>query len=250
MYRFYLTIILNLFRVPYLIPKLIYMSHHIEKYTLEYRYRLVRKIVRFIKRTANIWTKAFGKENLPKEGGYIMFANHQGKYDALGIVHTHDTPCSIVMDEKRSRGLVASQVLDLLEGKRLKKDDVRQAMRIILEMAEESAAGKRFLIFPEGGYYHNRNKVMEFKPGSFKSAMKAKVPIVPVALVDSYKAFEGFRIGSIHTQVHYLEPIPYEEYKDMKTIEVAEMVRQRIVDKIEEVLEARKKRFWKRWLPF
>ena len=37
----------------------------------------------------------YGMENLPKEGGYVMFPNHQGKYDALGIVYTHKKPCTI-----------------------------------------------------------------------------------------------------------------------------------------------------------
>ena len=44
------------------------------------------------------------------------------------------------------------------------------------------------------------------------------------------------------TQVHFLDPIPYEEYKDMKTPEIAEMVRGRIEAKVNEVLEKRKER--------
>ncbi len=241
MYRFYFVILINLFRIPYLVPKMSYMARHSDRYSEERRYELVRKIVRIIKRSAAIFTKSFGVENLPREGGYIMFANHQGKYDALGIFHTHLEPCSVVMDEARSHMPVASQVLDLVEGKRLKKDDIRQSMKIIMEMAEEAAEGRKFIIFPEGGYFHNKNTVQEFKPGSFKSAVKAKVPIVPVALVDSYKAFEGFRVGPIRTQVHYLPPIPYEAYKDMKTTEISELVRKQIMDKIEEVLEKRRK---------
>lgn len=241
MFRFYFVILLNILRIPILIPRMIYMSNHTNIFSVERRYAMVRRIVRIIKRSAMIVTRGFGQENLPNEGGYIMFANHQGKYDALGVVHTHDKPCSVVMDEARSHMPVASQVIDMVEGKRLKKDDIRQSMRIIMEMAEEAAQGKKFLIFPEGGYDHNKNTVQEFKAGCFKSAVKAKVPIVPVALIDSYKAFEGFRIGPIRTQVHYLNPIPYEEYKDMKTTEIAEIVRQRIVSKIDEVLETRKK---------
>ena len=41
-----------------------------------------------MKVTGGIHTKAYGQENLPKEGGYMMYPNHQGKYDALGIVYT------------------------------------------------------------------------------------------------------------------------------------------------------------------
>ena len=236
MFRFYFCILMNLFRAPYTIPRLAYMAAHPEKYSLEKRYAKVRRIVQLMKRTGGVHTKAYGTENLPKEGGYLMYANHQGKYDALGIFHTHEKPCSVLMDDARSHAPLTSQVVDLVEGKRMKKDDIRQSMKIILEIAEEAAAGKRFIIFPEGGYFHNHNVVKEFKPGCFKSALKAKVPIVPVALIDSYKVFEGFHPGRVYTQVHYLPPIPYEEYKDMKTVEISDMVRQRIICKIEEVL--------------
>ena len=51
-------------------------------------------------------------------------------------------------------------------------------MRIILEIAEEAAAGKRFIIFPEGGYFHNHNVVKEFKPGCFKSALSENAEIL------------------------------------------------------------------------
>ena len=40
----------------------------------------------------------------------------------------------------------------------------------------------------------------------------------------------------MRTQVHYLEPIYYEEYGHMKTQEIATMVQERITRKIEEIL--------------
>ncbi len=246
MFRFYFVIIMNLFRLPYILPKLNYMIRHTEKYSLEKRYAAVKKLIRIMKRTGTIFTRSFGSEQLPKEGGYIMFANHQGKYDALGVLHTHTKPCSIVMDEARSHTILTSQVIDLVDGKRIKKDDLRQSMQIILEMVQETAKGKIFLIFPEGGYFYNKkNTLSEFKAGCFKSAMKAKVPIVPVVLIDSYKAFEGFYVSPIRTQVHYLKPIPYEEYQGMKTVEIAELVKVQIEEKIEEVLAERQRRYGK-----
>lgn len=103
-------------------------------------------------------------------------------------------------------------------------------------MAEDTRKGRRFIIFPEGGYCHNHNTVGEFKPGCFKSAVKARVPIVPVALIDSYKVFEEWTLKKVETQVHFLKAIPYEEYKGMTTTQIAEMVRDRIVSRISEVL--------------
>ena len=232
MFRFLYVIIMNIFRAPYMIPRMRYMAKHPEKFTEEQRYKMVNHMIYLMNRSGRITTEAFGTENLPKEGGYIMYPNHQGKYDALGIIITHKQPCSLVMDRNKSNGLLVKEFVDLLEGKRMDIKDVRQAMKIIMEISKEAAEGKRFILFPEGGYDHNKNKVENFKAGSFKSAVKAKVPIVPVALIDSYKVFNSLKPGKVTTQVYYLEPIPYEDYKDMKTQEIAALVKGRIEDVI------------------
>ena len=204
-------------------------SEHPERYTEEERYNLVKYMIRLMKVSGKIHTKAFGTENLPTEGGYIMYPNHQGKYDALGIIYTHKSPCSIVMDKAKSNTILVKEFIDLIQGKRLEKDNVRQAITIINEVANDVISGKRYILFPEGGYeFNNKNEVTDFKAGSFKSAIKAKAPIVPVALIDSYKVFNSFHFGKITTQVHYLKPIMYQEYQSMKTQEIALLVKDRI----------------------
>ena len=118
----------------------------------------------------------------------------------------------------------------------MEKDNPRQGITIINQVAREVADGKRYILFPEGGYkFNNRNRVCDFKAGSFKIALKSKAPIVPIALIDSYKVFNSFHFGPITTYVYYLDPIYYEEYKDMKTHEIAALVKQRIEEKVNEV---------------
>lgn len=235
MIRFLYVIFMNLFRAPYMLPKMRYQANHPEKYSEQKRYALVRHAITLMKRTGHIHTKAYGVENLPKEGGYIMYPNHQGKYDALGIMITHDEPCSFVMDKVKSHMLLTSEIVDLVQGKRLDRKDVRQALPVLNEVSEEVKNGRRYIIFPEGDYtYNNRNRITTFKAGSFKCALKAKVPIVPVALIDSYKVFNSFTIRKVTTQVHYLKPLLYEEYKNLKTLEIAKIVQERIAKVIEE----------------
>lgn len=237
MIKFIYVILMNLFRAPYVIPKMRKEADHPEKYSEKERYELARYVIRLLKACAAIHTKAYGRENLPTEGGYMMYPNHQGKYDVIGIIHTHKEPCSFVMDKAKSNTILVKEFTDLLQGKRLDKKDVRQALTVINEVSNEVKAGKRYILFPEGGYeFNNRNKVCDFKAGSFKIALKTKAPIVPVALIDSYKVFNSFSLGPVTTQVHYLEPIFYEEYGSLKTHEIAELVRNRIQEKIDEVL--------------
>lgn len=99
--RFYHVIFRNLHHI-YMIPQMEYVSRHPEKYSEEQMYALDRLCIRRMIKPGRITTEGYGIHNLPDEGGYIMCPNHQGKYDALGIMLTHDKPCSVVMDIEKS----------------------------------------------------------------------------------------------------------------------------------------------------
>ena len=105
---------------------------------------------------------------------------------------------------------------------------------VLVGSEEEVKKGRAYLIFPEGTRSKMGNRLLDFKGGSFKCAMKAKCPIVPVALIDSYKSFDTNSIEKLTVQVHYLKPLMYEEYKDMKSTEIAALVKKRIEDTIEQ----------------
>ena len=116
----------------------------------------------------------------------------------------------------------------------LDRDDVRQAMKVIANVSKEVMDGRNYIIFAEGTRSKNGNEVQEFKGGSFKAATKAKCPIVPVALIDSFKPFDTNTISPVTVQVHFLEPLYYEDYKDMKTKEIAALVREKVERTIRE----------------
>lgn len=241
MWRFYYTIARNLYRLPGIIGTMRRMAKP-ENYVEEEGYACVRYVISEMKRTGHIKTECYGAENLPAEGGYMLYPNHQGKYDAYGIVSVHDAPCSVVMDQAKSHGLFIREIIDLLRGKRMDIHDTRQALTIINEMTAEVIAGRRFILFPEGGYTkQQKNTLGEFKPGCFKISLKSKTPIVPVVIWDSYKAFNSAQLTPVTTQVHFLAPIPYEEFQGMKTQEIAAMVKERIQEKLDELAKETEK---------
>lgn len=233
MLRLFYVCLVSLPFIIYYLWKAGYVERHSWKYSEEDRYKMARRMIFIMKRNAFIHTRAYGTDNLPEDGGYVMYANHQGKYDSLGIIGAHDKPCTFVIDEKRSRMIIANEFTTLLKGSRLDKSSMESQFRTILNVISEVKDGRKYIIFPEGGYYHNQNRVMDFMPGAFKCAMKAKSPIVPVALIDSYKPFEINSLRRVTTQVHFLEPLYYEDYKDMTSKEISEIVRQRIIDTID-----------------
>lgn len=238
MLRFCYVILISLPFIIYYIRRGAYIERHRERYTEADCYALAQKVIRIMKVNGGIRTRAYGMENLPKEGGYVMYSNHQGKYDALGIMGAHEEPCTIMMDEKRSHLPIVDPFMKLIQGSRLDKTDMKSQVRTIQNMVQEVKAGRKYIIFPEGGYFHNRNEVKEFLPGAFKTSVKSKTPIVPVAIIDSYKPFELNSLRPVETQVHFLKPIFFEEYEGMNTREIAQMVRARIMATIAKQLHA------------
>lgn len=238
MLRFIYTIIVNIFRILYYAPTMEHYAKHPEKYSAEDKYALAQRLIKTVKRTGRITTEYYGVENLPKDGGYIMFANHQGRYDALGVISGHKRPCSFLITRFRANQFLAKQFFDMMGGISIDRDSVKDQMRALRELARNVKEGKIYLVFPEGIYEKGqRNRLLEFKHGCFLSAKNAKCPIVPVALIDSYKVFGVNSLKKVTSKVVYLEPIEYEEYNGMHVKEISEMVKGRIAEAIEKYSE-------------
>ena len=218
-----------------------YYADHSEKYTEEQRYHLAVKLIERMKKKGRIETVVYGQQNLPEQGGYLLFSNHQGKYDALGIMSVHKNPCSVVMEKEKSNRYLTKQFIDLIGGKRLDRSDLRQQIKVFDAIAKEVMQGRRYLIFPEAGYTNNKNTLQEFYAGCFRTAHKARCSIVPVAIYDSYKPFGVNSLKKVVTEVHFLEPIPYQQLKELNTQQIRDLVVEKIAEKIE-WLDASKRR--------
>jgi 1-acyl-sn-glycerol-3-phosphate acyltransferase len=234
MLRLIFVITVNFFAIIRYVPVMARYSRNPDKYTQSDRYALARRLMRRFKRTARIDTEYFGRENLPRDEGYIMFANHQGRYDGIGIMSGHERPCAVLIDKRRYCLPIIRQFAELIGAQSIDKRNARDHICALRAIATAVKGGKPFLIFPEGTYKKGQgNQTRPFKRGCFIMAQRVGCPIVPVALIDSYKAFEGNSLHRVRNQVVFLEPIPYEQYKDMGAVELAALVKSRIDAEIE-----------------
>lgn len=234
MKRILMMVFRNILLVPYMWIKLCYHASHVDKYTEEERYKMLRYITYRANKGGNVIIDVHGQENIPKENGFMFFPNHQGMYDVLAIIDACPKPFSVVAKKEVANVPFLKQVFACMKAYMLDREDVRQAMEVIVNVTKEIKKGRNYLIFAEGTRSKKGNQIQDFKGGSFKSATKARCPIVPVALIDSFKPFDTNSITPVTVQVHFLEPLLYEEYKDMKTNEIAETVKERIQNKINE----------------
>lgn len=233
--RIALMVIRMIVKVPYYFFQIWWCSKSKTR-TLEESFQMMQKMTKKANRAGRVKVESYGVENLPKEDGFVMFPNHQGMFDVLVFLDSCPRPFAFVIKKEARNIILLKQVADALGSYAMDREDVRQSMKVINAVTEDVKNGKNFLIFPEGTRSRMGNQLLEFKGGSFKSATKARCPIVPCALIDSFKPFDENSIRPVTVKLIYLPPMYYEDYKDMKTVEIAAEVKRRIEKAIEEHL--------------
>lgn len=233
MNRIVTMVLKNLPIVPGAWQKLCRYAKHPEKYSEEEMYRHIQYILKRAVRGGNVDLQVSGTENIPKEGGFMLYANHQGMFDVLAVAATCDIPVGAVLKKELYDIPFLHQVAICTKSFPMDREDVRQSLTVIQSVIREVKAGRNYLIFPEGTRSRNGNQMGQFHSGSFRCATRSKCPIVPVALVDSFKVLDQKGSKPVTVQIHYLKPICWEEYGNLKTTELAALVKERIAQAIE-----------------
>lgn len=221
----------NIVRVPGAYWKLCGYAKHPDRYSEEEKYNHIRYIFNRAIKGGNVELQVFGQENIPETDGYMMYANHQGLFDIIALVSAMEKPWAVVLKKELFKIPLIKQMVQCTKSLTMDREDIKQSMGVILSVIKEVKSGRNYLIFPEGTRSHG-NRLLEFHGGSFKCALKAQCPILPIAIIDSYKVLDQKGSKKLTVQLHYLEPIPYEEFKGMATPELAAMVRARIEAKV------------------
>ena len=237
MQRILLMVLQNFWFVPGAWFRLCHYAKNTEKYPEMTMWQHIQYIMKRAVTSGNVKFECYGVENVPKEDGFLLYGNHQGLFDIVAIGASCPKPLGAVL-KKELKGIpFVEQVRLCTNSFCMDREDVRQSMTVINNVIKEVKAGRNYLIFPEGTRSRKGNEMLEFHSGSFKCALKAKCPVVPIAFIDSFKVLDEKGCKPVRVQIHYLEPISYDEYKDMNTTELANLVR----GKIEAVIEEYKK---------
>lgn len=236
MNRIVTMVLNNLWIVPGAWFKLCRYAKHTDEYPEEEKYRHIQYILQRAVRGGNVDMTVTGQENIPAEGGFMLYANHQGMFDVLAIAATCDRPIGAVLKKELYDIPFLHQIVLCTKSFAMNREDVRQSLTVIQNVTEEVKKGRGYLIFPEGTRSKRGNEMLPFHGGSFRCATKSQCPIVPIALIDCFKVLDQKGSKPVSVQIHYLKPIPYEEYAGMKPAEVAELVKARIAQKIQECI--------------
>lgn len=234
--RIALMVLRLFFKVPYYFYRIWYCGIN-KNVSYEKSFELCKHVTKKANAAGRVTIKVIGVENIPKENGFVLYPNHQGLFDVLVFLESCPMPFAFVIKKEASKIILLKQVIAAIGSEVIDRDDLRQSMQIINKTSEEVKKGRNFLIFAEGTRSKNGNEILDFKGGSFKIAVKAKCPIVPCALIDSFIPFDKNSMKPVTVALIYLPPIYYNEYRDMKTNEIAQEVKTRIQNAINKYQE-------------
>ena len=206
-------------------------AKHPEKYPFSVRYKKVQKLLQRLSRGFNVDFHVEGLEKLPEETSCIV-SNHLSAYDPVSLIAVMDKPCTFVAKKELLNKPFAGKIIKGIDGEFIDRDDLKQSLRLMMKVEDDlkNHKEKNWIIYPEGTRNRDPMKnVKEFHHGTFRPAVKANVPIIPVATYGTFRvlkrkpAYKKYPVW-----IKFLDPIYPEDYKDMKTPEIAKMVEERI----------------------
>ena len=233
MNRLITMVLKNLWLVPGAWFKLCRYAKNTDKYSREEMFAHIQFILQRAIKGGNIDLTVTGLENVPTEDGFMLYANHQGLFDVVAIAGTMPRTMGAVLKKELWDVPFLHQIALCTNSFAMDREDVRQSLTVIQNVTEEVKKGYNYLIFPEGTRSKLGNEMLEFHGGSFRCATKSQCPIVPIAMVDSFKVLDQKGSKQVKVQIHYLKPILPAEYAGMKPAEVAALVKARIQEKID-----------------
>ena len=234
MNRLVLMILRNMGKVPGAYSRLCRYAKEPQKYSRQQMWEHISYVMELAVQGGNVDLQVHGIENLPTQEGFMLYGNHQGMFDVMAIAATCPIPLGAVYKKELKDVPFLKQVYACTDSYAMDREDVRQSLTVIQAVTRQVKQGRSYLIFPEGTRSRKGNQMSPFHAGSFRCALKARCPVVPVAFIDSFRVLDQKGSAPVKVQLHYLEPIPYEQYKDMKTGELAELVKSKIQKVIDE----------------
>ena len=115
---------------------------------------------------------------------------------------------------------IASKILKSFNG--IPIDRENPGINSIIQVTRALKNGCKVGIFPEG-YIHQKRKLQHFRPGVFKIAQKANVPIVVCTVRDTHHVVKNLlKCKTSDSHMHVLVVIPVEELAGKTTVEIAQ----------------------------
>ena len=187
-------------------------------------YRAGVAAVVWVCRVAGMRTRVEGLENIPP-GTVLFAANHTSNSDGPAIVGAIPRRIAILGKKSLFTIPIVGTAFRLADFVPVDRHNRGQAAASIEVAAEKMKNGVSFLIYPEGTRSSD-GRLLPFRRGAIALAIKAGVPVVPVACSGAHRVIpkKSYRITPGEVVVRFCPAIDSSQYSIARRNELAERV--------------------------
>ncbi|MDP3980650.1 MAG: lysophospholipid acyltransferase family protein [Chlamydiota bacterium] len=165
--------------------------------------------------------RVHGCVSLPYQEAALVVSNHQGDFDIPIILGYYGRPMGLLAKIELRKLFSVSTWMKYIGCVFIDRENKRQSLKAIQEAIELLKSGTSLVVYPEGTRSDGR-EMKPFKKGSVNIAIRAGVPIIPIAINGSYKMKAKGSIRIIPADVDlyfgdpvYIKDVSSEEQQDM-----------------------------------
>lgn len=176
--------------------------------------------------------KTEGMEKTPKDGRFLLVCNHNSDSDPVILLRCfRKQQLAFISKKENSNMFVIGPMMHKIQCQLINRENDREALKTIINCIKIIKADKASIgVFPEGGI-NGDDKLHHFRPGLFKIAQKAKVPVVVCTLKNTAPVMHNvvhFKRSDV--EMHLVDVIPAEELEGVTTVEIAERCHKLMAD--------------------
>ena len=173
-----------------------------------------------------------GFEQALPQGRFLLVSNHLHDIDPAFLLRAFPESQLAFIAKREVRDMfVIGPMLKKLQGQFIHRENDREALKTILKCIQILKEDRGSVaVFPEG-YIKPDRKLHPFRPGVFKIAQKAKVPIVVCTLRNTNNVLtQVLKLQKAEVHLHLLAVIPAEELEGVTAVDVAHRVHKMMAD--------------------
>lgn len=167
-----------------------------------------------------------GLENTPKEGRFLLVCNHLFIADPGILLNCfRKSQLAFVTKRENQSMFVVGKIMHKILCQPINRENDREALKTILKCIQLLKDGEvSICVFPEG-YTSKDGKLHSFRPGVFKIAQKANVPIVVCTIQNTRQILPNLkRLKHTDVELHLVGVIPAQDLKGKTTVQISDQV--------------------------
>ena len=199
----------------------------------KFKHKIAKQIVSVPVHLFNVRTKIVGKENLPNDNKFLIYANHTSELDISILMYKFpEYPIAFLAKKAVLGYLSIGKWAASIGCVMLDRDNNRKGSTAVSQVAENVNSGSTMVVFPEGKIKREVGKLLKFRRGAFKIALESGVPLVPISIVKDKKYNNKFWPMKKKFTIIIHQALAFNEYRNFNSTQLSEKVREIIKSKL------------------